>query len=269
MIGITLAVYNKLEYTKLCLESLHNNLPPQSHVVVVDNASSDGTAHYLSSLQWLSVIFNKENLGCAPAWNQGVQKVDGEEWTVILNNDIILTEGWWSGLMLAAECHKLDIVSPAIREGELNYEISSYAREFTSSMANVIRNDTAHAVCFAVRRNVFNTIGNFDENFKIGQYEDTDFFRRARIAGFRLGSTGGAFVHHFGSVTQQALKKRVPGYALENKAYFVRKWKLSWWQRALERNRDKLFNRFSCFHERLRFGHSLVEKMIQGKLRYY
>ncbi|HEX9080617.1 MAG TPA: glycosyltransferase family 2 protein [Desulfuromonadaceae bacterium] len=270
MIGITLAVHNKLEYTRICLESLYRTLPPEATVVVVDNASGDGTAEYLESLPWLTVISNQENRGCAPAWNQGVQAAGGD-WTVVLNNDIVLTEGWWQGLVSAAERWRLDIVSPAIREGELNYDLAGYSREFTGRMAGVVRRGTAHAICFAARRRVFETIGPFDENFRIGQYEDTDFFLRAAKAGFRLGRVGGAFLHHYGSVTQDAIRKTrtVNRYALENKAYFIRKWKLPWWKRAAGRNWSKLVNWLHCRRERLLHRHSLVEKWLAGRLRYF
>lgn len=270
MIGITLAVYNKLEYTRICLESLHEYLPPHATVVVVDNASSDGTPEYLASLPWITVISNEENRGCAPAWNQGIQAAGGD-WVVVLNNDIVLTKGWWHGLVDAAERWKLDIVSPAVREGDLNYDIVAYSREFSARMADVIRRNCAHAICFAARRTVFETIGAFDENFRIGQYEDTDFFHRARLAGFRLGKVGGSFLHHFGSVTQQSMQKnRVTNpYASQNKAYFIHKWKLTWWQRAVSRNRNKLVNWLQSRTERLLYRHALVEVWKEGRLRYY
>jgi len=269
VIGIILAVYNKLEYTKLCLESLQNHLPPNARVVVVDNASSDGTAEYLRSLPWIEVITNSGNRGCAPAWNQGVQSAGGD-WIVLLNNDIILTEGWWQGLIDAAERWNLDIVSPGIREGELNYNLADYSRNYIAAMSGVIRRGSAHAICFMARRAVFDTIGQFDENFRIGQFEDTDFFRRAHLAGFRLGRVGTSFLHHFGSVTQNTMQKKKTGnsYAVENKAYFIRKWKLPWWKRALERNSAKLINWLHCTYERMKYGHSLIEAWKDERLKY-
>ncbi len=270
MIGITLAVHNKLEYTRICLESLYRTLPPQATVVVVDNASGDGTAEYLQSLPWIGVVSNGENRGCAPAWNQGVRAAGGD-WIIVLNNDIVLAEGWWQGLLSAANRWGLDVVSPAIREGEFNYDLGGYAREFIAAMSGVVRRGSAHAVCFAARRAVFDTIGLFDENFRIGQYEDTDFFLRATRAGFRLGTAGSSFIHHFGSVTQNTLgKAREPKpYALENKAYFIRKWKLPWWKRAAGRNWNKLVNWLHSRRERLLHRHTLVEKWLAGRLRYF
>lgn len=270
-IAITIPLYNQVHYTKLCLDSIRANTPQSVQIFIVDNASSDGTADYLAGLKNIHIISNADNRGCSGAWNQGIAATAGFEWLIILNNDTLMSPQWLEGLLLAAEKWELDIVSPAIREGEYNYDMNEYSAEFVSSMRRVIRLDQAHGICFMVRRKVFETIGVFDENFKIGQYEDTDFFLRARNAGFRLGTVGTSFIHHYGSVTQDGLKKaRAPRpYALENKAYFIRKWELSWWKRAINRNSTKLLNQVSSMWELMRHGHTLVEKWIGGRLRHF
>lgn len=269
LVSIIIPLYNQLAYTKGCLESLRQTTPEEIEVILIDNASSDDTGQYLSSLSGVNVISNDINRGCSGAWNQGVRAAKGE-WLVILNNDVILSLGWLEGLLNAAEHWNLDIVSPAIREGELNYQLEPYSDEITTLMRNVIRRDRANGICFMVHQRVFENIGLFDENFRIGQYEDADFFLRAKTAGFHLGTVGSSFLHHFGSITQKSLKKPkvVKSYALENKAYFIRKWNLPWWKRCAIRNRNKLENRLSSICERLRYRHSLFEKWINGRLRY-
>jgi GT2 family glycosyltransferase len=137
-------------------------------------------------------------------------------------------------------------------------------------MRGTVRDGVADGICFAVRRRVFERIGFFDENFRIGQFEDTDFFRRAGEAGFRLGTTGASFLHHFGSVTQDAIRERRPGrpYESENRAYFRRKWKLSRRRRLLERWRAKGRAFLWRWAERLRHGRTLKESWVDGRRRY-
>jgi N-acetylglucosaminyl-diphospho-decaprenol L-rhamnosyltransferase len=268
--SIVIPLYNQLDFTRICLESIRATTPRGVEVILIDNASSDGTGAYLANLSDASVISNGQNLGCAGAWNQGAQAAAGE-WVVILNNDVILAPGWLEGLLEAASRWKLDIVSPAIREGERTYDVDSYGRELTGRMKGVIRRGGVNGICFMVQRRVFEAIGYFDENFRIGQYEDKDFFLRASRAGFNLGTVGGAFLHHFGSVTQNSLKSArvAKPYALENKAYFIRKWQQSWWQRALQRNGAKLAARLHSWRERVLYGHTLMEKLIDGRVRYF
>lgn len=269
-ISIVIPLYNQLAYTRGCLESLATTIPSNTEVVVVDNASSDGTAEYLKTIENVVIISNAVNRGFAGACNQGIQAATGE-WIVVMNNDVILSSGWLEGMLLAAGARQLDMVSPAIREGALNYPFGPYAAELTGRMKHVVRLGQVNGICFMAHRRVFETIGVFDENFHIGQYEDKDLFLRARKAGFRLGTVGAAFIHHFGSITQKSLgvRRQARDYALANKAYFIRKWKVPWWKRALQRNWDKLSNLFCCTLERLQCKHSLVEKFVDGRLRYY
>ena len=268
--SIVIPVLNQLNYTKGCVASLAASLAPGVSVVVVDNGSSDGTAEFLAAQPQITVIRNPENLGCAAAWNQGV-RATSSEWVLLINNDVLVTEGWLPALVGFAQKHELGIASPAIREGALNYDLAAYAREFTTKMREISRWGTANGVCFLVRRRVFEVVGLFDEKFRVGQFEDADFFLRARKAGFRMGTTGSAFIHHFGSVTQDALRTHDPKlpYEAENRAYFRRKWRLGWGRRRWLRLRALATSTRWRLLERWRHGHSLYEKWLAGQLRFY
>ena len=269
-VSIVVPLYNQLAYTKICLQSLTSTIDTGTIILAIDNCSTDGTWEYLSSREDISAIRNETNLGCAGAWNQGVRATDSE-WVVILNNDVILSTGWLEGLHSFAAEGNYDIVSPAFREGEYNYDMNTYASEFVRRMGNVARRGAADGICFMVRRRVFATIGLFDENFRIGQYEDADFFRRAAGAGFRLGMTGRSFIHHYGSVTQKALKKLSGArpYEAENRAYFRSKWGLNRWRLLREQQLNKWRALFWRTMEKVRYGHTLKERWVDGRLRYY
>lgn len=273
-VAIVIPVLNQLAYTQGCLRCLAPDLAAGVRVIVVDNGSTDGTPQWLAgpgATPGLTVIRNDQNRGCAPAWNQGVQAAAGADWVVVLNNDVLLPAGWLAALLGAAERHGLDVVCPAMRERDQNYEFATYALEFTTKLGGVVRRGGAHGVCFAVRRAVFEQIGGFDEAFRIGQFEDADFFRRARLAGFRSGVVGACFLHHFGSVTQDALsdtKKQRP-YEAENRAHFRKKWKLGWARRRWEKTTDGLRAWWWRTTERARFGHTLHEKWDGERLRFY
>ena len=269
-VSIVIPLFNQVTYTRQCVESLRSHPLEHAEILLIDNGSTDGTSEYLAACTDLRVIRNEVNLGCAGAWNQGVRETRSE-WVVILNNDVIVSAGWLAGMLAAAGQEQLDVVSPAIREGEHNYDIEIYARDYVERMKNVVRRGAADGICFMVHRRVFETIGLFDENFRIGQFEDTDFFRRAERAGFRLGTTGRAFIHHFGSVTQKALGQwRVEKpYVAENRAYYREKWRLTWWRRLIERRSRRWRELIWRVRERLFHGHTLKEKWLDGRLRYF
>ncbi|MBA4135680.1 MAG: glycosyltransferase family 2 protein [Opitutus sp.] len=306
-VALVIPVLNQLAYTQGCVRCLQPDLAAGVRVIIVDNGSTDGTKEWLAAQVAsalaaglsLTALRNDVNRGCASAWNQSVraaglllnspishgtapsdlaadgankqQTPNAPDWVVVLNNDVLLPEGWLAALLGAAERHGLDVVCPAMRERDQNYEFESYARDFTAKLGGAVRRGGAHGVCFAVRREVFERIGGFDEAFRIGQFEDADFFRRARLAGFHTGVVGACFLHHFGSVTQDALsntKKQRP-YEAENRAHFRKKWKLGWARRRWEKMTDGLRVWWWRTTERARFGHTLHEKWDGERLRYY
>jgi GT2 family glycosyltransferase len=236
-VAVVIPVLNQLAYTQGCLRCLEADITACVRVVVIDNGSNDETGAWLKECEGITVISNDENRGCAAAWNQGCKAARDADWVVVLNNDVLLPVGWLVRLLDAAQREGLDVVSPAMREREQNYPFAEYAADFMKRMAAVVRRGAAHGVCFAVSRRAFEKIGEFDEAFRIGQFEDSDFFRRAGLAGLKIGTVGSCFIHHFGSVTQDALRSstKVRPYEAENRAYFRMKWKISWWRRRWEK----------------------------------
>jgi GT2 family glycosyltransferase len=267
-VSIVVAVFNQIEHTRRCLDGMAAERSAGARLIVVDNGSTDGTAEFLAGQPEILMVRNAGNAGCARAWNQGVKKAEGD-WVVVLNNDVILTEGWLEGLLEFARQKPADIVCPALREGVLNYDLPAHARGFVSRMTDVARPGAAHGVCFLVRRPVFQTIGLFDENFKFGVFEDTDFFLRAKQALFSTAITGASFIHHFKSVTQSAiLKEGVPPYEEGNRVYFRKKWGLNWWRRK-RRQVASIIRSSHWRHRELRRGHVLWERWKRGKWTHH
>lgn len=264
-VTIVIPVFNQLPYTRQCLESLNAAGCPDAMIVVVNNASTDGTAEFLAARPALRVITNPENRACAAAWNQGFQ-ASSTAWVLFLNNDVVTPRGWLENLVAFAEKSGADLASPALGEGELDYDLAGYARDFMAEMRTVSRRGIDGGVCFLVHRRVFAGIGGFDENFRKGGNEDVDFFWRARAAGFRLATTGCSYLHHFGSVTQNALKQERGSTRAETIGYFRTKWKITWWQRRWSRWRRQVTVAWQAGNERRRHGHSLREWRTGGKI---
>ncbi len=266
--SIVIPVYNKVHYTRQCLKTLCRDKNNDTEIIVIDNASSDESTKLKDEFNEITYIRNEDNRGCAGAWNQGVKQSIGD-WVVILNNDVELTDKWLDHLRLFASAHSIDIVSPGIREGDFDYKLQPYADQYTSTMQNVIRRGSVYGICFMVKKEVFKSIGLFDENFKIGQYEDADFFRRCKFAGIKSATTGSVLIHHYGSVTQKSLQKPdMPDYAKKNQIYYRKKWKLGWGKRHLERYIDQLTHWYWRKTEFYKHKHTLFEKSENGKLTY-
>lgn len=260
-VSLVIALYNQVDYTRRCIESIVACTPSPYELILVDNGSVDGTADYLRDVA-ATIIMNRTNLGCAKAWNQGVRASRGEA-IGILNNDIVVTPGWLEMLLDFMERGGHGIVCPSAREGPLNYDLHAYAREFTAACAPAMRRDL-YAPCMIIDRTVFDRVGLFDEGFSYGGCEDTDFRWRAEQGGFSVAMTGAVLIHHFSMVTQNHIKRAETNqYWNRNMEHFQRKWgrtiRGNWFERRWTDLKDKWIKRY----ERYRFGHTLVEKRSQ------
>lgn len=256
--SIIMAVYNQLNYTKLCAQSIQRYTDMPYELIIIDNGSRDGTGEFLKSLH-ASVITNAENRGCAIAWNQGIKSAKGD-YLCILNNDTVVTEGWLSRLISLMEKGNYSVVSPAITEGPLYYDLEAYALDFTRACRNLIRKG-ANACCMLIRRETFERVGLFDEQFIYGGHEDIDFFWRCQQARLSMATTGSCLIHHFSMKTQNEIKKTEDfDYDRHNKERFFKKWGRTpdggWFERK-SRHLEKLF---IDLNQRARYGYRLIEK---------
>ena len=127
--SLTFACYNSVEYTKLCIDSMVKHGTPLDRLIAVDNGSTDETRAYLQTLPLGGRIFNQSNLGCGVAWNQGAL-VHQSEWTIVMNNDVLVSPLWIENLINTAETIGAKIISPALIEGPLDYDFDLFEKDF-------------------------------------------------------------------------------------------------------------------------------------------
>jgi N-acetylglucosaminyl-diphospho-decaprenol L-rhamnosyltransferase len=202
---VTFATLNCLEHTKLCIDSLIASGVSANRIVAVDNASSDGTQEYLQSQKLGSVILNRQNLSCGAAWNQGIL-AQQSEWTIVMNNDIIVAPNFADRLIDFAIAHKLKLVSPARVDGDADYDFLQFAENSQLRMSNTIRWGTSNAICMCIHWSVFSQIGFFRANPNLLGFEDGLFYNEIRNVKIPHATTGSVWIHHFGSITQEKMK---------------------------------------------------------------
>ncbi len=227
---VVIPVLNELRYTRQCTLSLLAHGTPAEAILVIDNGSSDGTPDWLAESPSIRSVRNAVNLGCGGAWTQGALLAESD-WVVLLNNDVLVSEHAIDAMLDAADKHGLDVVSPALAEGELDYDFDAHAAAFVRAMAGTLRPGWFHGVCFAVRRNVFESIGFLDTDRRLGGREDVEYLVRCRRNGVPVGTVGDALLHHFGSITQKAIKLETGRKDLGDRDYFYAKLGMSWWAR--------------------------------------
>lgn len=253
---ITFACYNQLDYTKQFIASLDREEVDFSRIVVVDNGSTDGTREWLQTQGFGQVILNNRNLGCGAAWNQGALAIQSK-WTVVMNNDVVCAKGWLKNLLSSAEQHNLQIASPAMVEGTLDYDLEAWASEATAKMQSYCRMGAPHAVCMAIREDVWDEIGYFMPVPKLLGYEDGIFFQRAREAQLNTATVGSSWLHHYGMTTQKALKlekKMQERDSLGNRSLMKMYMAQGWLQRKIGKRLQRQLLREAREDELSRFG---------------
>jgi len=205
-VTITFACYNQSSYTEKCMESLVAAGTDLNQVVVVDNGSSDDTLEVLKKYPRVHTIQNKQNMGCGVAWNQGAL-LRQTEWTVVMNNDVVVTRNWLTGLVSSAERNKLQIACPATVDGSDDYDIEAEALLRERGAIHTVRIGQVHAVCMLIHNSVWRDVGFFRATPKLLGYEDTIFFDECQTAGIKMGTIGSSWIHHYGSITQDAMRK--------------------------------------------------------------
>ena len=218
--SIIIPVFNKLEYTKQCIKALYDNTPiPLFELIIVNNASTDGTKEYLDQLSQqvnnIKVIHNQENLGFAKACNQGARIAEGR-YLVFLNNDTVPLKGWLDALIETIEKdEKIGAVGTKLiyPDGRLQEAGSVIFNDGTGW--NFGKGDEAHkdiyneayevdycsGACLLVRKDLFWKIGGFDERYSPAYYEDTDLCFALRKLGYKVVYCPRCEVIHFEGVT--------------------------------------------------------------------
>ena len=210
-ISVVIPTYNGMKYLPICLDSLYQQTYGNFDIVIVDNASNDGTVDFLkTNYPKIKIIANNKNLGFAKANNKGVKYAlaHGSRYIVITCQDdrfqsnfleegvkILEQEGvgmgtpkimydntnrlWWAGGKLLST--KELIKSPTIKIGE-----HVGKREEDKGQYNTMtKADALTGNALFVKKEVFDKIGYFDERYFL-YGDDIDFSVKARKAGYDL-----------------------------------------------------------------------------------
>jgi len=245
LVSIIIVTHQSAEYVQPCLDSLRRNTCyPAWEVIVVDNDSRDGTVELVAQQAALEprirVVRNASNAGFAAGNNLGVRHARGE-YLVLLNMDTVVTPGWLERLMRHLRHDpSVGMVVPVtnsagnevmINVGYTNLqEMEDFALDLArDNMGIALEIRVGPLFCALVPRSVWEKVGELDERFEVGMFEDDDYSHRIARAGCRIVAAEDCFVHHFG---QGAFSKLSPRQYQEvfdqNRRRFEEKWGFSW-----------------------------------------
>lgn len=188
-----------------------------AEIIIVDNASKDGTTNYLSNYD-CTVKINTANLGFARAHNQAAKIAQGK-YLLLLNNDTVVTPGLISEMkktfdldpkigLVGCQVLMLDGVKKVQHAGvmftqdyipyELGLEIASVAPGIPYNdprVASIREVPSVTFACVMIKKECWDEVGGLDEEY-INGWEDTDFVLKAKEKGWKVWYTGKAVVKH-------------------------------------------------------------------------
>ena len=196
--------YNGAAVLGECLRSLCKQDYPNFHILVVDNASTDGSEKIAGEIEGIELVRNEENLFFAGGNNVGIRHaIDaGADYIVLINNDTVSDPALISALVTAIEADKdAGIAGPKIYYHERPDVIWSAGglvdfgkgwvrhrgirQQDKGRFDSVAEVDYVTGCCLMFSREVFSFLQGLDESFPM-YYEDTDFCTRARKTGYKI-----------------------------------------------------------------------------------
>ena len=215
-ISIITPNYNGVEFLDKYFKSLSQDSDHIGEVIIIDNGSADSSLDYIKKNTFsfpVVVIENSENLGFAPAVNQGILK-SKYDYIFSLNNDTEVKKGSIKAMldlirdddvfsvqakMLQAQNKKL------IDDAGDEYNLLGWTKKIgenqnSNNYSQVFEIFSSCAGAALYKKSVFTEIGLFDDNF-FAYMEDVDLAIRSQIYGYKNLLCPDAIVYHIGSAT--------------------------------------------------------------------
>jgi N-acetylglucosaminyl-diphospho-decaprenol L-rhamnosyltransferase len=257
-VSILILNYNTREHLRACLESVRDDGstslsggPIQAEVIVVDNASSDGSAEMVAAeFPWAALIRSPRNGGFANGNNQGLVRSRGAA-VLVLNPDALMPAGGIAGLLDRLAAHpEAGIVGPRLLrpDGSMHlacrrsfptpsiafYRLSGLSQLFPRSPRfgrynltfvdprMALEVDSVCGACMLIRRAVLERVGPLDERFFM-YGEDLDWCLRTRQAGWTVRYEPDIVVQHQHGAASRKRALRTTYYFFHAMDLFYRK----------------------------------------------
>ena len=209
--SIVVLAYNKLEYTKKCVESILEYTPDIDYeLILLNNGSSDGTKEYFDSLHVAKTINLKEN---SLSNIRLYSRITEGKYILSVNNDVVVTQNYLDNLLACMESDThIGMCVPTTPNISNNQSIpytytddesmQEFACEYNTS--NPALWEDRIRLCNPIalmRADAVQAVGEHDSYFPFGEFSDDALSYRLRSNGWRLVLCKDTYCHHYGSIT--------------------------------------------------------------------
>ncbi|MEJ0088283.1 MAG: glycosyltransferase family 2 protein [Limisphaerales bacterium] len=216
-VSIIIVNYNGLNWLKACLESVRCLEGVITEVIVVDNASTDGSMEALCAYPWVKVVQSDQNLGFAGGNNLGLRDCSFD-YVLLLNNDTVIVPNFLQPLCDYLDQHPevgvvqgkmqlprfggaLDVCGSYLTWLGLPYHYGFYKTD-QPQYQHSRPVFSGKGACLMFRRDIIKRIGGFlfDDSF-FCYYEESDFCHRVWLAGWEVHFVATTPIQHFMGAT--------------------------------------------------------------------
>lgn len=210
-VSIIIVNWNGINHLKKCLPSLARVSYDNVEIILVDNASTDGSVEYVVKFfPKIKIVGNKKNIGFAGGNNKGVAKARGD-YVLLLNNDTVVTRSFVNELVkVLDENAAVGVVQGKILSMDYRSRLDSVGAFFTytgflyhygyfqkdkKKYDNTKYLYTAKGACMMIRKVLIDKIGLFDNDY-FAYFEETDFCNRVWLSGYKVVYAPKSVVYH-------------------------------------------------------------------------
>lgn len=234
-LGAVLVAYNSADHIEKCIDScLQFRTEFEAGIIVIDNASSDGTAALSRSRDGVLTVENPTNRGFAGAVNQGIGLLSSADAVLILNPDVVLLD---APSILAEELADAKVAAAGGRlldsngEAQAGFQVRRFPGAFTLVFENLGLNkfwpgnpvnrryrcldldpgkstdvEQPAGACLLLRRAAWAAVRGLDDRFFPVWFEDVDLLRRLSQAGWRARYVASFSARHEGGHSVKAVE---------------------------------------------------------------
>ena len=282
-VSFVILSYNELEHTKKCINSIRKTcFKDIIEIIVIDNASTDGSIEWLREQSDIRLVENKENAGFPKASNQGISASDPLNDILLLYNDTIMMSSslFWlrMGLYENDSIGAAGAVSNEVSKEQAVQTTCSSIEEFEQfAISNNIPcsnpyESKMYLVMFAmlIKRSCVDKTGLLDELFTPGNFEDNDYGVRLNQNGYKCVICHNAFIYHVGKASFGKDPIRYVNLYQTNYNKFRDKWGFSSDEYSNPRNDivDLIENNVDAKFSVLEIGCGFGETLTKIRYRY-
>lgn len=260
--SIIIPTYNQLDVLEQCIDSIRAHTEVPYEIIIVDNASTDGTSAFLNKNAGQFRFYIHEKIrGFAGAVNTGLMMAKGTS-ICILNPDTLVTSNWLMN-MLACLNSDLEIgmvgpVTNVLDEEQKLADTDKQMENLHHSESTIPVSDPSKwnsidhlaSNCILFRRSLFEETGYFDEGYGHVYYEVEDYNVRIRLGGRKLVVAQDTCIYQVVSSGTAASGEQSQSTSDNCASLFQKKWQnpYNWLHRIRERNGKENGERYQAFY---------------------